>query len=140
MRPIVALTLLLVSLGGCTTEQPPYPELTGITRINVRQRASVHGSAGRSISHPDSLAAIVGFVNARRDGWAAPWYGVPVPVIIADFYRGEAFAGHVGVGSNFFEAQRSGDFASRKASPTEIMEFVKLLGSSVLIAGAIEDR
>ena len=60
----------------------------------------------------------------------APWYGVPVPTIVADFYDGETFKGHLGVGSSFFETQREGDFWSKSAPRSEIQQFLSLVGVS----------
>jgi hypothetical protein len=95
-----------------------------VTRIDVRTNLDVPIT---TITDQSQIASVVAFVNARADKWETPWYGVPVPTVVANFYRDKTFLGHFGVGSNFFEIHRSGDFFSRSASDPERLEFMKLL-------------
>ena len=121
----VQLALLAAACGG---KMRPYPPLEGVTRVDVRVRLAGRDTTIASIVDPDSVRRIAAFVNARRDGWERPWYGVPVAVVVADFYRGKDFMGHVGSGASFLETQREGDFASRPASAEEVATFNALLG------------
>ena len=128
-RRSIAVTLFLAVLGSaCNRAVPAYPALVGITRIDVRTRLSGRDTTIESIANPDSIARVIDFVNARREGWEVPWSGVPVPVTIAEFYRGREFLGHVGAGAMFFETQRRDDFASRHATGEEVAAFNALLG------------
>lgn len=115
-------------LTACDGKVPPYRPLNGITRVEVRARLAGHDTAVGSIVEPNRITRIVAFVNARRAGWEQPWAGVPVPTVVAEFYRGSEFMGHVGSGASFLETQREGDFASRPASTEEVAEFNALLG------------
>jgi hypothetical protein len=120
-----SVALLAAACGG---KVPSYPPLDGVTRVDVRVRLNGHDTTVASIADPDSIRRIVAFVNARRDGWERPWYGIPVPIVVANFYRGSEFMGHVGSGASFLETQREGDFSSRPASTEEVAAFNSLLG------------
>lgn len=120
--------LVAILIAGCDQEVRPYPLLEGVTRIEVRVRLGSLDTTLAPITDRDSVQRIVAFVNARRDHWTTPWYGVPVPTTIADFYRGKEFLGHVGTGTNFLETQRRGEFTSRVASAEEVATFNALLG------------
>ena len=121
----VSVTL---SSTACNRTVPTYPTLDGVTRVEVHVRAAGRDSTIESIVDPDAVARITAFVNARRDGWEVPWFGVPVPTTEAYFYRGPQFLGHVGAGATFLETQRLDTFASRPASAEEVAAFNALLG------------
>lgn len=118
----------IAALAACDGKLPPYPRLEGITHVEVQARFAGRGTTLASIVDPDRIGRIVAFVNARRAGWEQPWAGVPVPTVVANFYRGSEFKGHVGSGASFLETQRDGDFASRDASHDEVSEFNALVG------------
>ena len=120
----------LASTAACQSSVPvpPFPDFGPAARVVVTGRGG--GDTLAVLSAPaDSarIAALVRFANVRNSGWARPWYGVPVPRVTVLFF-GTEFQGSFGAGPNFFETQRSGDFASRAATPTEISEFTRLLG------------
>ena len=122
----VLLFCLGVALAGscAAAGDNPIPELSGITHIEVwRGRQLV-----ARISEPGRVAAIVAFANRLRSGWGKPWAGVPVGDARAVFYREQEVRGSLGVGVDFFETQRIGDFFARRAEPGEAVEFRKLLG------------
>jgi hypothetical protein len=121
MRFAAAL-LIVLALAACETHS--FPPLQHVTRIDVRTNLDAPIT---TITDQSQIASVVAFVNARSDKWKAPWYGVPVPTVVANFYREETFLGHFGVGSDFFEIHRSGAFFSRSASDVERREFMKLL-------------
>lgn len=127
-RSATVTVLFPLLMSACNRAVPAYPALTGITRIEVRARLSGRDTTIASITNPDTIARMTAFVNARREGWDVPWYGVPVPVTTAEFYRGREFLGHVGAGAAFLETQRRGEFASRPATDEEVAAFNALLG------------
>jgi hypothetical protein len=114
--------------AGCARSVPAYPPLDGVTRVEVQVRVSGRDTVVANIVDPDSVRRITTFLNARRAGWERPWYGIPVPIVVANFYRGGEFMGHVGSGSSFLETQREDDFSSRPASAEEVAAFNALLG------------
>lgn len=120
---VLAATVGWVVLGR--QAQVTFPELQGVTKIVVRGPVST--DTLREITDPAAIDRVVAFVNARRDAWETPWYGVPVPAVIADFY-GSKFLGHFGAGATFFETQRLGLFVSRRASEADLVMFAALLG------------
>ncbi|MBX3334106.1 MAG: hypothetical protein KF876_08280 [Nitrospira sp.] len=115
--------LLAFALLSCKTDS--FPPFEHVTRIEVR--ISTDGLAS-TITDESQVESILAFVNARSDQWDTPWYGVPVPTVVANLYAGATFLGHFGVGANFFELHRSGGFFSRSALDGERREFMKLLG------------
>jgi hypothetical protein len=74
-----------------------------------------------------TISQIVRFVDSHRTGWDVPWSGVPVPVVVAEFYSGTEFKGSLGVGKDFLETQRDGGFFSQSAAPDEVRGFLELL-------------
>jgi len=122
---ITAAVALLIVLCGCDNRVPPFHDFTGVSRVHVM------GLGGRdtlrTLLAPDSIAALLRFVNARNSDWGQPWSGVPVPKVTAYFF-GADFQGSFGAGPDFFETQRAGTFASRVATSSELAEFARLVG------------
>ena len=126
-----SVVVLLVSLtvianwGSAKT----YPELGRVTRIEVRtnDRKNI-----KTIIEPNQTSKIVVFVDSQRSGWGGSkdMFGVPVPLVILDFYAEQDFKGHFGIGDGFFETQRIGDFASKSVSEDEEQELLNLIGIS----------
>jgi hypothetical protein len=123
----VALLLFLV-IRSCHVSGPAptsYAKFGRVTRIEVTDRMS---RPIKTIRDEKSIAKIVEFVDANRDGWITPFGGVPVPRIVANFYDGDEFKGHFGVGASFFETQRKGEFTSKNASEADRRTFLGLIG------------
>ena len=125
LRHILLAVVLGVAtlLAGC--ESIGVPQLGNVTRIEIRRD---HNELLSTITDAKQIAAVVTFTDSHRTGWGTPWSGVPIPIIVADFYDGETFKGHIGVGANFLETQRVGGFWSRSASNAEIKQFLTLVG------------
>src|SRR5262245_34861247 len=132
-RRLIALFVASVSCAASTWEVPPLPESN---RILVQ----VNNTDVAEIRDPDRIRAISEFVNAKRDGWDRPWYGIPVADTRVAFYRDKSILGYFGVGwvacrrdRGFFETLRfepqlpSGR-GSRTASLRECEDFIGLLG------------
>jgi hypothetical protein len=81
----------------------------------------------RSLEDREQIQKIVDFVDNQRSGWGSPWAGVPIPKVVANFYDRESFKGHFGVGPNFFETQREGDFACKDATTEQCLDFLRLI-------------
>jgi hypothetical protein len=116
---------MLVAWCACSAPVPHLHDFNGVRRVVITGLGG--GDTPRALSAPDSLAALVAFVNARNSDWERPWSGVPVPQVTAFFY-GADFQGSFGGGPGFFETQRAGTFASRAASEAELAEFARLVG------------
>jgi hypothetical protein len=131
MRRLAQGTVLLSVLAcSASATRQEFPELSTVQRVVV----VVDGrDTLPAITASDRIAEIVAFVNDRRDGWGAPYAGVPVPRIRAGFYRDTSAQGvirYFGAGPGFFESSTThGDFASRAATETEITEFLRLVGA-----------
>lgn len=118
-----ALSLSALALFACGTS---LEHIRGVTRIEVRDN---HDKPLAVIENSGQIAAVMQFVNARSGGWKVPWYGVPVPTLIANFYADKTLLGHFGAGANFFECQREGGFYSLSATAAELGEFERLVGA-----------
>lgn len=130
------VAFLLVSCGTLTRPVQPiaFPPLGPVTRI------SVFGSDASkplvTITDAQKISQIVAFVDSHRLGWEAPWYGIPVPTVTAEFFDRTEFKGHFGVGRDFFETQREGVFRSQQASVNDVHQFLDLVGLSSQTSGA----
>ncbi len=121
--------LLGVSIIGYKLSHLPtrsFAPFVGVTRIKI---FDAQGNT-TVINNPIRVASICAFVNSYPDQWGGSEdiFGTPIPSIKADFSAGPVFLGHFGVGSNFFETQRDGDFACRSASVAEVSTFRRLVG------------
>jgi hypothetical protein len=107
-----------------------FRPIGSVTRIVV----SVRGSHMKEITNESEIRSIVSFLDSHRDGWATPWYGVPVGAVILEFWNTDEAKGSFGVGVNFFETQRQGEIKSIKASHENVRDFLELLnlGEDVL--------
>jgi hypothetical protein len=143
MRLEVCSLLFLGSLtvAGCGERKPadevqpePQPQtysgFGNVTRVEIKDRRDelIH-----RIEDKEQIQKIVAFVDEHRSGWGRPWYGIPVPQVMANFYDGQTFKGHFGVGRNFFETQREGEFASKDASAEQCRTFLGLIGVDKIV-------
>lgn len=76
---------------------------------------------------PKIIQRITEFVGMRKEGWYAPWYGIPTGRWLVNFYSDKEFLGHFGIGSNFFEAQIGDGFYIRDAKSTEVSALMKMV-------------
>jgi hypothetical protein len=118
------LLVVLAQLGGCGAHVALLP-VGKVTHIEIRGN---NNELLSKVTDEKQILAVIAFVDAHRADWGAPWYGIPVPVVVADFYDGESFKGHLGVGPSFLETQRQGDFWSQSASRVEVKQFLALVG------------
>ncbi len=130
---IVVGIVLGMGFYGYKVSHPPtrsFAPFVGVTRIKV---FDTQGNA-TVINDPSRIASICTFVNRYANQWGGTGdlFGVPLPGVKADFSAGPVFLGHFGVGANFFETQRDGDFASHSASASEVSTFYRLVGGAKL--------
>jgi hypothetical protein len=97
-----------------------------VTSVNVVGHD--HSKPFTKVTDPQKVSQIVAFVDSHRTGWIKPWYGIPVPVVTAEFFNGTAFKGSFDAGNAFFETQREGGFFSQSTSSREVHSFLGLLG------------
>lgn len=115
IRFVVGMTVLIALLFGGVALALQFLPSVSFRPIEGATRVEVEGNLGgraRIIKDPDQVRQITAFVNRYPSGWggSSGLFGVPVPQVIANFYRGEEFLGHFGAGTNFFETQRQGTF------------------------------
>ena len=127
VKSLIFISLLFTQLSCDKTTS--FSPIGKVTRIEVIGSTS---SPLKIIKDKNQISRISAFIDKNATDWGgfADWAGVPVPDIVINLYDGENFKGHFGVGSNFFETQRSGDFTSKSASKSERGEFLRLIGIS----------
>jgi hypothetical protein len=128
MRIAFLALCLEISLVACSGGKKDFSPLGPVTSVTVSISARDSSKYLTKISDPKDLSRLVAFVDVRRTNWGTPWYGVPVPIIEAEFFDGERLTSTFGAGDHFFETQREGGFFSKSASSSEIRTFVELLG------------
>ena len=124
-KALIFASLLFTQLSCNKTSS--FPLVGKVTRIEVTNNMSV---PLKKITDKNQISKISAFIDKNVSGWGSfgDWAGTPVPKVVANLYDGEKFKGHFGVGSNFFETQRNGDFMSKSASQSEIKEFLNVVG------------
>ena len=135
---IVLLFALSVSAAGCVkTDLDPLSNITRADVVSYRY----HDSVIKSIEDPGQLLCITQFLNSERSGWTRNYlgtFGVPLPVVRANLYRGStyvgylavgsALSGHVGRNTAFLEAELGHVFARKHLPLPEANRFVELIG------------
>lgn len=127
MKVILISFLVSVALVSCG---PPsvrsFPDIGRVTTIIVSGTGA--SNLSKKITDSQRISRIVAFVDAHRSGWGTPWYGVPVPSVVVEFYDGTEFKGHFGVGKNFLETQRDNrGFFSQSVTSDQVTTFLELL-------------
>ena len=82
----------------------------------------------RTIADTLAIRQFASFALDHQSHWNVPWYGTPIALLRANFYRGSKFLGDFGLGSNFLEAQGCGDFQSRSLSSADRSKILTLFG------------
>jgi hypothetical protein len=72
-----------------------------------------HAKALRTITDKAIVSQLVAFALDHESGWIAPWYGVPIGTVGANFYQKGTFLGDLDVGENFLVAQGCSYFYKR---------------------------
>lgn len=115
---------MLSLLQNSCSKGTSFPKMGNVTKIIV---VTNEHKVIKNISDLKQISKIVAFIDAHREGWDSPLAGVPVPSVILEFYEGEMFKGHFGVGNDFFETQREGIYCSKSISEREEQEFLGLI-------------
>lgn len=105
-----------------------FSQFVRISKITVYNDAGVCIAVIRS---PARIADICALANRYSDKWggAGDVFGVPIAPLKAEFFAGQVFQGHLGIGDGFLETQRDGDFASRQVSKSETNALKTLLST-----------
>jgi hypothetical protein len=126
MRRSIFAVVAASTLTFCSAcQSTSFPPVENVVRIEVRTNSD---ASIKTITDEQTIMSILAFVNKRSGGWETPWYGVPVPTVVANLHSSSTLLGHFGVGANFFETQRKGGFFSRSATVAERRQFMELLG------------
>lgn len=127
------VTLILCLMAGCSSkcQSRDFEAWKQADHIVVKKMSK---TTGKSISDRETISQIATFAEARKGSWGMPWAGTPVADVTLDFYSGQQFLGHLGVGKSFLEAQGCDDFVSRSLSKADLEEITRLAGISELLA------
>ncbi|MCE9636303.1 MAG: hypothetical protein K8T90_11425 [Planctomycetes bacterium] len=123
------VALLGLGAASCGLMQAVSGERVAFDALAAADRVVVRGTSmddeRRTITDRASIASLAAFAADHADGWETPWYGPPVALLRADFYVGETYVRHLGVGSNFLTTD---EFLSRSVNDGDRAAVMKLLG------------
>jgi hypothetical protein len=140
MRVALSGLVALTMFAGCGNRRHnrEFSAIGPVTSISVSGHDRSQETA--AITDKWAVSEVIDFVDEHRTGWGKPWFGIPVPVESVQFYDGTKFKGSFGVGDNFFETQRDGDFFSQSASPNEVLRFLELVRLRSDLVMPLNDR
>jgi hypothetical protein len=117
-RFLPATILVLLSIQGCGTpcNRMDFDPWKQADHIVVRRTSNIFV---KNITDTAVIKQTAEFAQARRDGWSVGVGGTRIPEYNLDFYSGEHFLGHLGVGKTFIESQGCDDFVERKLSSSD---------------------
>ncbi len=132
-RQTLAFLAASVVAAGCVGQgrRISFPAIEEATLVRVRiadqGEPELGSSAGvvAEIAEPAQIQRLLAFVNARRDGYYVPIAGAPIPEVRVEIRNGDELQSVFSSGSNFF--QRA-EFWSVRATPSELREFLSLIG------------
>lgn len=93
--------------------------------VQVDSKAVVRTIIDRSV-----ILELARFSEAHQTGWSIPAAGTPAARLSIEFFSGNKFLGHLGIGRNFLEAQGCDDFVSRRLSAADRSVVIRMLGVS----------
>jgi hypothetical protein len=82
------------------------------------------------ITDPVVISKIVAFALAHEQGWKAPVPDTPIGGLKLEFYSGDQFLGHIGIGRAFLETQGCDYFVSRPLTENDLRLVLGILGVS----------
>jgi hypothetical protein len=131
---LAGVTLFIGS--ACAASTWEMPSLPSADRVVIQIQNRDIGE----IKDASVIQRISAFVDQNRSGWERPWPGIPIPDVVAAFYKGDEILGYFGVGwvacndgGGFFWTLRFGPGVtsgngSQAARLPQCEAFVKLLG------------
>jgi hypothetical protein len=125
VKAILTALFISAALVSCGRPVRDFSAIGPVTTITVSGMGA--SNLSKKITDTQTISQIVAFTDAHRSGWSVPWYGIPVPSVVVEFYNGTEFKGSFGVGKNFLETQRDGGFFSQSAAPDVIDSFLAML-------------
>jgi hypothetical protein len=128
MRLTPLMSLSLFWLRGCAWVGDRCWDM-GFEQLRLADSVVIttnHAKAPRTITDTAIVSQLVAFALDHESGWVAPWYGVPIGRIRANFYQKGTFLGDLAVGENFLVAQGCGYFYSRPVSRADRVKLLAL--------------
>jgi hypothetical protein len=116
---------LLLGCHGAACNNMSFQSWQTADRIVVRVDS---GHVLRTIANKAVISQVSAFAITKDQGWSAPWSGTPVSRITLDFYSGDRFLGHLGIGPSFLETQGCDEFVSRALTVSDRREVTGILG------------
>ena len=131
----------VIFVAACSSPSEPElqpPELDGITRIVLRAWEDTRaGLPPLAVEREDSVAVVVDFINARRNGWEDAPAELPGNPLFAELHRGTPVVARFGFislqhnGPGYFITDDGGRARLRAASAQDIATFLAFFGISV---------
>jgi len=74
-----------------------FAALATADRIQVRDLTGQNDKIVKQVTDPQRIASAVHFIQRHPEGWGEPFGGVPVPLVMLDFYKGDQRLGGFGL-------------------------------------------
>jgi hypothetical protein len=132
MRLAPLMSLSMFWLTGCAWVGDRCGDM-GFEQLRLADSVVIttnHAKALRIITDTAIVSQLAAFALDHKSGWVAPWYGVPIGALGANFYRRGTFLGDLDVGKNFLVAQGCGYFYSRPVSSADRAKLLALFDLS----------
>lgn len=129
MKLIALVTLSLLAVGCSTLEVLP-PQQDDVNRIVVKVKQTDIEDNTIELVEPGQISETVAFINARTEGWRAPFSDQLEGVYELAFYRESRFVGNFYVGDDFF-GRDYGTPWLRDATQQEIQAFITILNLDI---------
>src|SRR5579872_2518086 len=129
---LFTLACSMIVMGAChsTEHSGTCTPISGATRVVVQSWAQGTPPRDYVVTDAGRVHDLIAFANSRREVFKPSLYTMPAPQITATFYNGTDFVGAIGAGSNFFFVSCPSWKGVRKATPAEIGNFKRLIGSA----------
>ena len=127
---VLAFSTIVMCACHWTERSGTCVPITSATRVMVQSLPPGTANADHVIQDPSRVHDLIAFANARRKVSQPSLYAMPAPQVISLFYSGGNSVGAIGAGPNFFFVSCSHWKGVRDATPAEIGEFQRLIGSS----------
>ena len=119
MKIEYAVALICFSLVGCVSTKQTLPPQEPADRIEI---SGIDLADVVEIDDPETVEAVVQFINDHPSKWTVPWYGPPVASVRINLWKDDEFVGNLGV-SDHFITRNYGNFWSQRLPRAEIEEF-----------------
>lgn len=112
------VAVVALAAGCMRSTQTVRDEHVDFARLDTADRVVISTASGsplRTTRDTTEIASLTSFAASHDEDWETPWSGPPVAAFRANFYAGDRYLGHLGVGADILTTDLGG-FLSRSVS------------------------